>query len=63
MPVYEYICGACRERFEQLVSMADRDGVSCPECGSGQVQRAISVFAAREGLGRDDWMTSRRHPY
>lgn len=49
MPVYEYVCGACEKGFERLVTIAERDGVRCPDCGSGQVRRALSVFAAREG--------------
>ena len=50
MPIYEYRCEACRHQFDQLVrSFASKDPVLCPECGSGQVQRRPSVFAARQG--------------
>lgn len=50
MPLYEYRCGTCEHRFEDLVRSADGPHPkSCPECGAGAVERMISVFAAREG--------------
>ena len=46
MPLYEYTCGACQSKFEQLVRTADRDGgVKCPECGSAKTARALSLVA------------------
>lgn len=50
MPIYEYKCDKCEHRFDQLVkSMSGDDGVVCPECGSKQVEKQLSVFAARQG--------------
>ncbi len=47
MPVYEYQCKACSQRFEALRAMSQMDApIECPKCGSETVQRAISVFAA-----------------
>jgi putative FmdB family regulatory protein len=43
MPLYEYRCGDCRERFEQFV--VDSTEVVCRGCGSPQVQKLLSVFA------------------
>jgi len=45
MPIYEYQCGKCRRRFEQLVRNAD-EKVSCPDCNSKEVARQLSIFAA-----------------
>ena len=46
MPLYEYVCTTCRNRFEKLGSMnASTEAVPCPDCGS-QAARAISVFAS-----------------
>ena len=46
MPVYEYVCASCRNRFEKLRPMANMDDEApCPECGS-ETSRALSVFAA-----------------
>lgn len=48
MPIYEYACGSCHAKFDQLVrtmSGADAAKVKCPKCGSTQTSRALSVFA------------------
>ena len=45
MPIYEYRCGACAERFETLVTSVERDTRRCPRCGAAQVQRLLSTFA------------------
>ena len=46
MPIYEYQCKKCGEKFDKLVrSMATNDPVACPKCGSEQTARALSVFA------------------
>ena len=46
MPMYEYRCAKCDERFEELVSVsADDSDAHCPECGSKRVERLLSAFA------------------
>jgi putative FmdB family regulatory protein len=46
MPIYEYTCGKCGHKFDQLVrSMNSTEGQKCPKCGSGKTARALSVFA------------------
>ncbi|HWT23035.1 MAG TPA: zinc ribbon domain-containing protein [Solirubrobacteraceae bacterium] len=44
MPIYEYRCESCAERFEELVRRPD-DPVACPECGGTRAERLISAFA------------------
>jgi putative FmdB family regulatory protein len=47
MPLYEYRCPRCCERFEVLQRVgASADAVRCPECGADQVERQLSSFAA-----------------
>lgn len=47
MPLYEYRCQACADRFEVLQRMGqDGAGVTCPTCGEGRVEREHSTFAA-----------------
>ena len=44
MPVYEYKCGECDERFEMFLRSAARRAVpTCPKCGSPEVRKAISL--------------------
>lgn len=49
MPVFEYACRACGKEFADLVT-ATAD-VSCPGCGSEEVERKISGF--RKGRSED----------
>ncbi len=45
MPIYEYRCAECGERFELFVrSAAGQTAPTCPRCGSPKVQKAISLF-------------------
>lgn len=50
MPIYEYICNECGERFEILRSIREADSpVSCKRCDSIKTARAVSVFYAQSG--------------
>ena len=44
MPIYEYACGGCGNRFEKLVRRFT-ETVSCPACASASVDKLLSVFA------------------
>lgn len=45
MPVYEYRCAKCGERFEKFVRSASAQAeVVCPRCGSTEVQKMVSLF-------------------
>ena len=48
MPIYEYECIKCGERFELRRSIADSDSdseIRCPKCGAENSRRVFSVFA------------------
>jgi putative FmdB family regulatory protein len=46
MPIYEYTCTSCKKSFEHLQrTMSDGPKPACPECGSKQTARQLSVFA------------------
>jgi putative FmdB family regulatory protein len=49
MPMYEYACGACEARFEQIVSRSAADDMVCARCGSTSVRRLLSVIAGVGG--------------
>lgn len=47
MPLYEYRCRDCEERFEVLQRMGEgADGLTCPSCGAARPEKQFSTFAA-----------------
>ena len=49
MPLYEYLCPQCDQRFEARRSMAEAsDPVDCPQCHVGS-RRLLSMFASVGG--------------
>jgi putative FmdB family regulatory protein len=45
MPIYEYVCDDCGERYERIV-MNGSTRVTCPKCESAKHTIQLSVFAA-----------------
>jgi putative FmdB family regulatory protein len=44
MPLYEFVCDACDERFEALVGLGT-EAVECRVCGAGEAHRVLSAQA------------------
>jgi putative FmdB family regulatory protein len=42
MPLYEYECEACNNRFERIQKFSDPPVETCPKCGQGPVRKLIS---------------------
>ena len=51
MPIYEYACPSCSERFEEWLWKSTDPAPACPACGSTGVERVVSGFAT-------DWRPS-----
>ena len=50
MPIYEYECLDCGERFEVLQRMGEgAANLTCPECGESRVTKQFSTFASSTG--------------
>ncbi len=47
MPIYEYECTDCKNRFE-IIHGADKtpDDLKCPKCGAGRPKKMISCFCS-----------------
>ncbi len=45
MPLYEYRCAECGQKFEELVSFDKSNDMECPNCGSKNTQKLVSTFA------------------
>jgi putative FmdB family regulatory protein len=42
MPLYEYECDACQQRFERIQKFSDPAIDVCPNCGKGPVKKLLS---------------------
>ena len=49
MPIFEYICGECKQPSEILVQGSQKP--ACPSCGSRSLEKQLSVFAVKGGNG------------
>jgi putative FmdB family regulatory protein len=46
VPLYEYRCATCGSRFEVLRRVGQgTEGLACPQCGRGEVEKEFSTFA------------------
>ena len=50
MPIFEYNCRSCDQRFETIVLSA-REKITCPKCHSKNVDKQMSVFSAPASTG------------
>lgn len=52
MPIYEYICQDCGEKYEKFVrSSTAKIELVCPACGSQRGEKKISMFGAIGSTG------------
>jgi putative FmdB family regulatory protein len=54
MPIFEYSCAACGLRFEKLIRRQEDGDLRCPSCGSEQLKKEFSTFAAHAAAGKSD---------
>ena len=47
MPIYEFECTNCGERFDRLQKLSDPDPDTCPKCGQHKVKRRLTAPAFR----------------
>ncbi len=52
MPIYEYQCAECGQRFEAMRRMSERaDAPACPGCGSEETKLGMSAASVAGGSG------------
>lgn len=44
MPIFDFLCQNCGNKFDVMISNADKNKVQCPECKSTQVKQMLSLF-------------------
>ncbi|MCF7888301.1 MAG: zinc ribbon domain-containing protein [Candidatus Omnitrophica bacterium] len=46
MPIYNYLCKDCGEKFELLLGVtADKPKIVCKKCGSKNIKKEFSSFS------------------
>ncbi len=56
MPIYEYVCQNCGQKYEKLVrSNSAAPELKCPHCGSSQARKALSLFGTHAAGGEGPW--------
>lgn len=52
MPLYEYVCSTCGQRFDKMVRFSELDQrPECPHCHSSETRKQISTFATQSAGG------------
>jgi putative FmdB family regulatory protein len=51
MPIREYECKKCKIRFETIELGGESDRVTCPRCGSDEVEKKFSLFSSSPNEG------------
>jgi putative FmdB family regulatory protein len=52
MPIYEYYCKDCRNKFELLTTYTESEvDIECSKCHGSNVRKLFSVFARARGGG------------
>ncbi len=46
MPLFEFVCKDCNEKFEKIVFSINNETIECPKCKSKNVEKQFSLFSA-----------------
>ncbi len=53
MPIYEYVCKNCGNKFELIRFASDDDNdIECPGCGEKKAEKVVSSPAGLQGSGQ-----------
>jgi putative FmdB family regulatory protein len=45
MPIFDFECRKCGHKFDLIVSNADKDKATCPQCGAANLKQLLSSFS------------------
>lgn len=46
MPIYDFKCSGCGHKFTVLVSVSEKDKLTCPKCKDRNIKQVISSFSS-----------------
>lgn len=52
MPTFDFRCHDCQETFERWLGMNDKADLTCPACGSADVEKIFTSFMYNKGTWR-----------
>jgi len=60
MPIYEYVCNDCNEKFSLLQRINTKGNeATCPKCSSKRVKKVMSSFCCSSSEGLPSSVPSR----
>ena len=48
MPIYEYECQGCKNKYEEMRKVDDRHNSQCPSCGGREIRLCIQSTFSRD---------------
>lgn len=54
MPIFEFECKACSNKFDLMIANKDKESVKCPQCGSKEIKQLLSLFATSSKASSPD---------
>lgn len=52
MPVIDFKCIECGEKFFEIVNSSNRNKVKCPKCGAGDIKQVFEGKCNSAGAGK-----------
>ena len=46
MPIFDYLCNSCGQKFDVMIKNNEKDSVQCPQCQSKEVKQQLSIFSS-----------------
>ena len=54
MPLFEFKCTKCGHKFDLIISYANKNKATCPQCGAENPKQMLSQFSSPRSSGSDD---------
>lgn len=67
MPLFEFVCKKCGNKFEKIVFSINNEEIKCPSCNSNEVEKQFSTFSSTSSSnscsnkGSSDCISKQQH--
>ena len=52
MPIFDFQCQDCGEKFDLMISNAEKAKATCPDCNSSNIKQMLSLFNTGGGSSK-----------